>query len=104
MWNLATNECERVLEGHTGGVSCIRVENGVLVSGSSDSTLVCLCGFCFAAGYQGRVNLFPRRIGEDSVKERVDMNLFSALCRTNRKSGIWQRASACGLWKVTPTK
>ena len=39
-WNMATGQCERTLEGHTGGVWVLAARaNGTLASGSADTTI-----------------------------------------------------------------
>jgi WD40 repeat protein len=57
VWDIATGELLQVFEGHTGGVSCVRMQDGVLVSGSSDTTLVCNVpsGARMCIGNTGRV-------------------------------------------------
>ena len=38
-WSVDANEYVTALQGHTGGVSCLRVHNNILYSGSWDKTI-----------------------------------------------------------------
>ncbi|KAL5470704.1 hypothetical protein EMCRGX_G028709 [Ephydatia muelleri] len=39
IWNRKTQECERILQGHTGSVLCLQYDERVIITGSSDSTI-----------------------------------------------------------------
>lgn len=39
IWNRKTQQCERILQGHTGSVLCLQYDERVIITGSSDSTI-----------------------------------------------------------------
>ena len=43
VWDRDTLECVQVLTGHTGSVLCLQYDENIVISGSSDSTVRCVC-------------------------------------------------------------